>query len=114
MDFSIDVLREEHGVKCLVSGEIDAFTAPKLRERLNTIELEEKDSAELNLSQVGYMDSTGLGVIVAFYKRVIAKKGSIKLTGLSPRLYRLFEITGLSKIMEIEKEGEVATNHESL
>ena len=48
-------------------GEIDAFTAPILRERLAAAN-NRRTSSELNLSDVSYMDSTGLGVFVGFYK----------------------------------------------
>lgn len=53
------------------------------------------------------MDSTGLGIFVAFYKKVIRENGSLKLVNLSSRLVRLFEITGLSEIMSIETDEEL-------
>ena len=89
-----------------ISGEIDAFTAPMLREKLSAVELKKGLQAELNLSDVSYMDSTGLGVIVAFFKNVNANNGHVKLTGLSPRLKRLFDITGLGEIMDIETDDK--------
>jgi len=93
-------------VKGFISGEIDAFTAPMLREKLSTVELKKGLQAELNLSDVSYMDSTGLGVIVAFFKNVNANEGHVKLTGLSARLKRLFDITGLGEIMDIETDDK--------
>ena len=93
-------------VKGFISGEIDAFTEPMLREKLSTVELKKGLQAELNLSDVSYMDSTGLGVIVAFFKNVNANEGHVKLTGLSPRLKRLFDITGLGEIMDIETDDK--------
>ena len=42
--------------------------------------------AELDLSEVGYMDSTGLGVFVGFYKAVKANGGHVKITGVNTRL----------------------------
>ncbi|ARD48009.1 anti-anti-sigma factor [Sporosarcina sp. P37] len=91
-----------------IIGEIDIYTAPKLKEHLANLEQAAGMEVELDLSEVNYMDSTGLGVFVGFYKEVKANNGSLVIKGLNQRLYRLFEITGLSDIMEIEqsKGGE--------
>lgn len=113
MDFKLETIDAQKSI-AYVNGEIDAFTAPKLREQLNIIKLTESIQIELDFRDVVYMDSTGLGVIVAFYKNVISVGGDVKLRGLSPRLYRLFNITGLSDIMNIEEEGKATTNHEGI
>ena len=52
------------------------------------------------------MDSTGLGVIVGVFKSVRAHNGEFKLVGLSDRLKRLFDITGLADIIDINSEIE--------
>ncbi|MFJ7934981.1 STAS domain-containing protein [Sporosarcina sp. NPDC096371] len=96
-------LLEGNSVQCFkVVGEIDAFTAPKLRESLAPAEKLKDMQAELDLSEVEYVDSTGLGVFVGFYKAVKANGGHVKITGANQRLKRLFEITGLSEVMDIE------------
>ncbi len=88
-----------------IEGEIDTYTAPILRDELEMIRLSEGLLVELDLSNVSYMDSTGLGVFVAFYKKIVKEKANLKLINLSARLTRLFEITGLSELMEIKKGG---------
>jgi anti-sigma B factor antagonist len=104
MNIQVVLKEEENSVIGFISGEIDAFTAPMLREKLATVQQKENLQAELNMSDVSYMDSTGLGVIVAFFKNVNANNGHVKLTGLSSRLKRLFDITGLGEIMDIETD----------
>jgi anti-sigma B factor antagonist len=59
--------------------------------------------AELNLTDVTYIDSTGLGVFVGFYKTLKANDGYVKIIGVNDRIKRLFEITGLDEIIDIEK-----------
>ena len=76
--------------------------APILKERLASGT--EGLHAELDISEVGYMDSTGLGVFVGFYKAVKANGGHMKIVGVNTRLKRLFEITGLDEVMDIELE----------
>lgn len=91
-----------------IEGEIDTFTAPTLRDELDSIQILEGLHVELDLSNVSFMDSTGLGVFVAFYKKIIKENAHLKLVNLSSRLTRLFEITGLSELMDIEmvKKGD--------
>lgn len=113
MNFKIEINEEQNKVIGLMSGEVDAFTAPSLKEQLLAVTVEKGMKVELNLSDVSYMDSTGLGVIVAFYKNVTAKGASLVLVGLSQRLQRLFDITGLSGVIHIEKEG-AANDHERI
>lgn len=89
-----------------INGEIDAYTAPQLRDSFQPFEEKEHVHIIVDLSEVSYMDSTGLGVFVGLYKVLRGNEGSLKLTGLSDRLKRLFQITGLAEIMEINTEVE--------
>lgn len=106
MNINLDMNENNGIVGVQVEGEIDAYTAPKLREAI--FPLSEKDSVKMtiDLSGVSYMDSTGLGVIVGVFKSVRAHNGEFKLVGLSDRLKRLFDITGLADIIDINSEIE--------
>jgi anti-sigma B factor antagonist len=90
-----------------VAGEIDAYTAPKLREELSTLAEEGNKTMVVNLKDVTYLDSTGLGVFVGLFKELSKNNGELKLIQLSDRLNRLFEITGLSNIMNISAKSKV-------
>ncbi|MDE3840717.1 anti-anti sigma factor [Bacillus methanolicus] len=106
MNMTIEVEDKESLVEVKVSGEIDAYTAPQLREKLFPIS--EKAGIEMivDLSEVSYMDSTGLGVFVGVFKKVRSNNGKFQLIGLSGRLKRLFKITGLADIIEINSKIE--------
>jgi anti-sigma B factor antagonist len=106
MNIQVELEETDNRLKGIIRGEIDAHTAPVLREKLELYQNQEGVNAELDLSDVDYMDSTGLGVFVAFYKSINAQGGHLKLTGLSSRLKRLFDITGLGDIMDIESVGK--------
>lgn len=107
MNVNVQFREEGDLLKVFIEGEIDAFTAPVLRAQLDLIKILEGLTIELNLSELRYMDSTGLGVFVAFYKKVIKENAHIKLVHLSSRITRLFEITGLSELMDIGKGKKV-------
>ncbi|MEW8970883.1 MULTISPECIES: anti-sigma factor antagonist [Mesobacillus] len=106
MNISIDVKEKESTLAVKVSGEIDAYTAPQLREKLFPLSEKEGVKMVVDLSEVNYMDSTGLGVFVGVFKNVRAHDGEFKIVGLSERLQRLFEITGLADIIDINSQIE--------
>jgi anti-sigma B factor antagonist len=109
MNITVNIQKHNEQVHLSISGEIDAYTAPKLRESLHPFDDNKHVQMVVDLSGVSYMDSTGLGVLVGLFKNIHGNEGRLILTGLSPRLKRLFDITGLTEIMEFntEVEGEV-------
>jgi len=99
MDLTLDVHAETPGITVItVGGEIDVYTAPKLRERL--ISLVEEGNCQLivDMEAVEFLDSTGLGVLVGGLKRVRAQDGWIDLVCTQSRILRIFRITGLNKV----------------
>jgi anti-sigma B factor antagonist len=92
-----------------VEGEIDVYTAPRLRELL--IDLASKGTCRLivDLDKVGFLDSTGLGVLVGGLKRVRAQEGSLDLVCTQERILKIFRITGLTKVFGIYQTVDQAT-----
>jgi anti-sigma B factor antagonist len=84
-------------------GEIDIYTAPRLRELL--IDLVGKNNYQLivNMDKVEFLDSTGLGVLVGGLKRVRAHDGSLDLVCTQERILKIFRITGLTKVFGIHE-----------
>jgi anti-sigma B factor antagonist len=97
------------GIKVIeVQGEIDIYTAPRLRELL--IELVSKNSYHLvvNLEKVGFLDSTGLGVPVGGLRRVRAHDGSLDPVCTQQRILKIFKITGLTEVFDIHETVDQA------
>jgi anti-sigma B factor antagonist len=84
-----------------ISGEIDVYTAPTLREHLSELVADGKYHLVLDLEQVAFLDSTGLGVLVGGLKRVRAHEGSLQLVCTQERILKVFRITGLTKVFPI-------------
>jgi anti-sigma B factor antagonist len=84
-----------------VTGEVDLYSAPMLRERIR--ELAAKGAVHLiaDLSQVDFLDSTGLGVLVGGLKRVREDGGSLAVAVSTPRILRVFQITGLTRAFAV-------------
>jgi len=97
-----------------VSGEIDVYTAPRLRETL--VNLVETGNYRLivDMEGVEFLDSTGLGVLVGGLKRVRAHDGAIDLVCTQGRILRIFRITGLSRVFNIyDSVDEALASHDS-
>jgi anti-sigma B factor antagonist len=84
-----------------VQGEIDVATAPQLRERLVEAIGAGHTHVVLDLSEVGFLDSTGLGVIVGCLKRARANDGEIVLVTEQRSILKVLEITGLNSVFRI-------------
>jgi anti-sigma B factor antagonist len=106
MKVNIEKHQNEKEVFVSVTGEIDAYTAPKLREELLPLAEGKNKVITVNLKDVSYLDSTGLGVFVGMFKQLNKNEGELRLVELSDRLKRLFNITGLSHIMSISDNTE--------
>ena len=91
-----------------VEGEIDIYTAPRLRELLT--DLAGKNSYQLivNLDKVGFPGSTGLGVLAGGLNRVRPHDGSLDLVCTQERILKIFKITGLTKVFGIYQSVDQA------
>ena len=84
-----------------VVGEIDVYTAPQLRERLDQEIEAGRHDLVVDLSGVSFMDSTGLGVLVGRLKQIRLNDGSMRLVCAHDRVLKVFVITGLDKVFAI-------------
>ncbi|HLL64704.1 MAG TPA: STAS domain-containing protein [Micromonosporaceae bacterium] len=92
-----------------VGGEVDVYTAPRLRERL--VELVEQGARHVvvDLSRVEFLDSTGLGVLVGALKRLRAAGGTLGLVCAHERLLKIFRITALDRVFALYDTVDAAT-----
>ena len=84
-----------------VVGEIDVYTAPQQRERLDQEIEAGRHDLVVDLSGVSFMDSTGLGVLVGRLKQIRLNDGSMRLVCAHDRVLKVFVITGLDKVFAI-------------
>jgi anti-sigma B factor antagonist len=85
----------------VVGGEIDVYTAPKLREHIIDLVSNGSHHLIIDMENVDFLDSTGLGVLVGGLKRVRAHEGSLDLVCTQDRILKIFRITGLTKVFAI-------------
>jgi stage II sporulation protein AA (anti-sigma F factor antagonist) len=103
-------LEVKHNVLCIrLAGELDHHTAEELRQKV-TAKLEENpiNHIVLNLGKLSFMDSSGLGVILGRYKQIKNGGGEMVVCSISPAVERLFEMSGLFKIIRQENDEDYA------
>ncbi|GGF49612.1 anti-sigma-B factor antagonist [Marmoricola endophyticus] len=91
-----------------VSGEIDVYTAPKLRDRIAQLVAEGRHHLVIDMDGVEFLDSTGLGVLVGGLKKVRVEGGSMEIVCTRERLLKIFRITGLAKVFTIHASQDAA------
>ncbi len=108
MDLTLATREVNDRIVVDVSGEIDVYTAPKLRDKITELVGDEVYDIVIDLEGVEFLDSTGLGVLVGGLKKVRAHDGSLSLVCTQDRLLKIFQITGLSKVFAIHETAEAA------
>jgi len=103
-------LEAKNGVLLIrLNGELDHHTAEELRTQAeNAIQKHQIKHIVLNLEELHFMDSSGLGVILGRYKQIQKNKGEMVICAISPAVKRLFEMSGLFKIMKVERSEKNA------
>jgi anti-sigma B factor antagonist len=92
-----------------VAGEIDVYSAPRLREKLVELVSQGHRQIVVDLEKVDFLDSTGLGVLVGGLKRLRSHDGDLTLVCTQARILKVFEITGLTTVFRISESVDEAT-----
>lgn len=115
MNFGVEHHVEQDVTVVKVTGEIDVFSSPRLREMLLDVIENGADDLVVDLGEVTFLDSTGLGVLVGIYHRLRARSGSMTFVGANERVRRVFHITQLTKIFELydSLDEAIAAHHKN-
>lgn len=108
MELSLETRTVDDRTVLRVGGEIDVYTAPRLRERLVQLVDEGVRHVVVDMEQVEFLDSTGLGVLVGGLKRARTVDGSLALVCEQPRILKIFRITGLERVFDIYPSVDAA------
>lgn len=83
------------------SGQLDVATAPQFRQSLVKAQYGGETNVLVDLDAVEFMDSMGLGVLIGGLKRARSHDAQLVVVCSHPRLLRLFELTGLDRVLSI-------------
>lgn len=109
MNFKLQTRTSENHLPIIgLEGEVDVYTAPQLKQQMIALLEQGAKQVVVDLTNVEYLDSTALGVLIGGLKRLREAEGNLMLICPNPRIRRVFEITGLDKIFDIHNsENEV-------
>ena len=85
-----------------LGGELDVSTADELKKELHKLVDEKNIDMRLNLENLDYIDSTGLGVIIGILKRLKIESKEVYIEKPKNNVRKIFSITGLDKIFKLE------------
>jgi len=108
VDLSLETREAGDRTVVAVGGEIDVYTAPKLRDKITELVNAGHHTLLIDMEKVEFLDSTGLGVLVGGLKKVRAHDGSMELVCSQDRLLKIFRITGLAKVFTIHDSEATA------
>jgi anti-sigma B factor antagonist len=106
MNFETEVYGEKLAVR-LVEDRLDAGLAVRFKEALKTLVDDGADHMILDLSNVAFMDSSGLGALVGHMKYMGAER-QFEISGLTPNVEKVFKLTRMDSVFKIHTNLEEA------
>ncbi len=103
VDLGLDTWTRGTWTILAVSGELDVATAPRLRQRLVSLVEHGARNIIVDISAIGLLDSTGLGVLIGGVKRLRGHGGDLVVVCDQERIRRLFEITRLDRAIDLHR-----------
>ncbi len=109
-------VREQGGVSVLqINGRLDLASGSQLKEQVKKLLAKNVTAVHLNMSNVEFINSSGLGALVSIMKEIRLFKGRLTMSNLASYVQEIFDITQLSHIFEIFlTEDEALTSYHSM
>ena len=97
---------QSQGNVLTVSGitELNATNAGGFRDQIRAEMVETRNNIDIDLSQVQFMDSAGLGALVALRKTAVERNGKVRLLNPAPHVQQVLELTRLHRVFEIVRK----------
>lgn len=84
-----------------ISGEIDLYNAPEIKDTINQLIEEQKYNVIINLEKVSYIDSSGIGALISSLSSLKKYQGGLKIINVYASVRKVFELTKLTSFFEI-------------
>lgn len=94
-----------------ISGEIDLYNAPEIKDIINQLIEEQKYCVVINLEKVSYIDSSGIGALISSLSNLKKYQGGLKIINVYASVRKVFELTKLTSFFEIfDSEDEAVAS----
>lgn len=95
-------------VVLMLKGRLDASTIKDVKEKVTSLAEEKRVKLVIDLGSVDFIDSSGLGILVASLRTVNKVGGDIKIASLQDRIRSIFELTRLHRLFDIFDDSNAA------
>ncbi|RDV16819.1 anti-sigma factor antagonist [Pontibacter diazotrophicus] len=106
--FTTDFMPVENGIILSIKGELDASSSLMAINIMESMVLSGAGNLILDCSQLSYISSAGIGVILSVYHLSLEKHTLLTLFGLQPQVKELFEALGIDNLLRITLTKEAA------
>lgn len=92
-----------------LNKELDHHIASEVREKIDYV-IQEKQIKNIvfDFKNMNFMDSSGIGVVIGRYKKISSEGGKVAVINLNSRVKKIFDLSGMNKIIEIQDTYENA------
>ena len=95
-----------------LTGELDHHSSEEVRVKIDDeVDRNQINKIILDFTDVTFMDSSGIGVIVGRFKKISSRDGNMCIANVNNRLYRVFELSGLFKVIKSYSSIREALNN---
>lgn len=108
MELDIQTDRQNSVCTMTLEGEVDVYTAPRLKEELIAVIGDGCVNVIVDMERVGFIDSSGLGVLVSALRRARERDGVVRVVCTRDNILKIFRITGLDKVFPIFSDSAEA------
>lgn len=99
---SVRIIEEENKITAFLSGEIDHHVSPSIRKDIDLAIIEKSpEILALDFSQVSFMDSSGIGLIMGRYKVMSEHGGKVLVQNPPPGIKKVMKLSGIEKLAKI-------------
>ncbi|WP_028594882.1 STAS domain-containing protein [Paenibacillus assamensis] len=97
--FTAVTLNEADGIRVKLQGELDLAAAGEFRTMMEPLAVDPSTRLTLDLSELSYIDSTGIGILISILKVRHAEQAPFFVENVPPHVQKLFDVTGISKFL---------------
>jgi anti-sigma B factor antagonist len=107
---NFEVIREDRNQVSILrlKGFLDAHTAPHFEQAIQELLGENRINIIVSMADLNYISSAGLGVFMGFIEEIREKEGDIKLSNMSDKVFKVFDLLGFPALYQIFKEESEA------
>lgn len=102
----VKVIEEKEKFIIEIDGDLDIYQSQKFKEEIRDIYEKEARDIEIRAKNMNYLDSTGLGSLISLLKLAREKDKKVYIKDLKKSLYKIFQITKLNELFDIEVQDE--------